>query len=104
MACTLDFIEYVCRQIEPVGETRYRKMFGDYVIYVNEKPVITACDNIAYVKKHEALSEIMQDTECGCPYDGAKEHYILDVDHQDIAVKAVAILEQVLPLPKKRKK
>lgn len=104
MACTLDFIEYVCRQIEPVGNIRYRKMFGDYMIYANDKPVITACDNIAYVKMHDALAEIMRDAERGCPYEGAKEHYILDVGHRDVAVEAVAILERVLPVPKKRKK
>ncbi|MBF1500506.1 MAG: transcriptional regulator, partial [Prevotella pallens] len=47
MACSLDFIEFVCQQIEVVGAIRYRKMFGEYMIYANEKPVIIACDNIA---------------------------------------------------------
>ncbi len=37
MACSLDFIEFVCQQIEAVGAIRYRKMFGDYMIYANEK-------------------------------------------------------------------
>ena len=46
MACNSDFIEFVCSQIADAGEIRFRKMFGDYVIYVNEKPVITACDGI----------------------------------------------------------
>ena len=51
-------IEFVCRQIETVGTIRYRKMFGDYMIYANEKPVIIACDNIAFVKQHEAIEAL----------------------------------------------
>ena len=47
MACTSEFIEYICDTLAPLGEVRSRKMMGDYVIYVNEKCVITACDNIA---------------------------------------------------------
>lgn len=51
MACLTAFIEFVCDVLAPLGEVRSRKMMGDYVIYVNEKCVITACDNIAYIKK-----------------------------------------------------
>lgn len=47
MACTTDFIDFVCSQLRQAGEVRSRKMFGDYVIYLDEKPVITACDNSA---------------------------------------------------------
>ena len=104
MACSLDFIEFVCRQIEAVGAIRYRKMFGDYMIYANEKPVIIACDNIAFVKQHEAIEALMAEAEKGYPYEGAKEHYILDVSRADHAAKVVAILAEVLPYPKKRKK
>ena len=82
MACSLDFIEFVCRQIETVGTIRYRKMFGDYMIYANEKPVIIACDNIAFVKQHEAIEALMAEAEKGYPYEGAKEHYILDVSER----------------------
>lgn len=77
MACNSEFIEFVCSQIADAGEIRFRKMFGDYVIYVNEKPVITACDGICYVKKHPSIQSLMENAECGHPYEGAKEHYIL---------------------------
>jgi len=36
MASTLDFIEYVCGQIEGVGTIRHKKMFGEYMVYVKE--------------------------------------------------------------------
>lgn len=104
MACTSDFIEFVCSQIAEVGIVRYRKMFGDYMIYVNEKPVILACDNIAYIKIHPAITNLMENAETGFPYNGAKEHYILDVEHKDFTLRIVKTLEQVLPYPKSKKK
>lgn len=104
MACSLDFIEFVCQQIAPVGNIRYRKMFGDYMIYANEKPVIIACDDIAYVKIHPAIEQLMQEAERGFPYSGAKEHYVLDVSQASHAVEVVSILEKVLPYPKSRTK
>lgn len=104
MACSIDFIDFVCRQIAPVGEVRYRKMFGDYVIYANEKPVITACDDIAYIKIHPSIAHLMEDAERGFPYDGAKEHYILDVSQAQKAIEVITILEIVLPYPKSKTK
>ena len=40
MATTNEYIEYVCEQIKGVGEIRYKKMFGEFMVYVNNKPVI----------------------------------------------------------------
>ena len=35
MATTPDFVEFVCEQISGAGDIRYRKMFGEYMVYVN---------------------------------------------------------------------
>ncbi len=104
MACTVEFIEFVCTQLAEAGEVHSRKMFGDYMIYINEKPVVLACDNIAYVKIHPAIADLMTDAEKGFPYEGAKEHYILDIEHKREAVKVVRVLEQALPYSKAKKK
>uniref|UniRef100_A0AB33IWE0 TfoX/Sxy family protein n=1 Tax=Prevotella sp. GTC17254 TaxID=3236794 RepID=A0AB33IWE0_9BACT len=104
MACTLDFIDFVCMQIAPVGDIRARKMFGDYIIYANDKPVIIACDNVAYIKILPEIEHLMHDAERGFPYEGAKEHYILDVGNTNHAVAVVSILEKCLPFPKSKKK
>ena len=103
MACTTDFIEFVCTTLTPLGDVRSRKMMGDYVIYVNEKSVITACDNIAYVKKLPCIADLMTDAECGCPYEGAKEAYILDFTDTRKVRKVIEILWDNLPFPKSKK-
>ncbi len=104
MATTQDYIEYVCEQINGIGEVRYRKMFGEYMVYVNDKPVIIVCDNVAFVKKLEVIQEMMQNAEYGIPYQGAKEHYILDIDNSDFCRDVVKKLEEVTPLPKSKKR
>lgn len=45
----------------------------------------------------------MADADTGFPYDGAKEHYILDIEHRDKAIEIVETLLPVVPYPKKRK-
>lgn len=104
MATTIDYIEYVCEQIQGVGEIRYKKMFGEYMVYVNNKPVIIVCDNNAFVKKLDCIQEMMKNEATGYPYEGAKEHYILDIDNSEFCKKIVIELEKVTPLPKPRKK
>lgn len=104
MASTTDFIESVCSTLAPLGEVRSRKMMGEYIIYVNEKCVITACNNTAYVKKLPCISSLMADAECGCPYSGAKEAYILDFANPRKALKVIEILWEHLPFPKSKQK
>lgn len=104
MATTSEYIEYVCEQISGVGEIRYKKMFGEYMVYVNNKPVIIVCDNMVYVKQVEEIFEFMKEAEKGFPYKGAKEHYVLDIDNSELSRKVVTVLEKVTPLPKPRKK
>lgn len=104
MACSTDFIEFVCDIISPLGEVRYRKMMGNYIIYVNDKCVITACDNMAYIKKLPCISELMADAEIGYAYNGAKEGYILDFRDRQKTLKVIRTLWEELPYPKSRKK
>ena len=100
MACSADFIDFVCCQLDSVGIIRTRKMFGDYCIYVNEKPLMLCCDNVVYIPKDPAIDDLMTDAECGVPFPGAKERYILDVDHGNEARRIISLLEKATPFPK----
>jgi len=104
MATTKDFIEFVCEELEGIGDITYKKMFGEYMVYLNEKPVIIVCDNTAFVKKLDCISELMKNASTGFPYSGAKEHYILDIDNSDFSKKVVLEIASVTPLPKRKKK
>lgn len=102
MASNIEFIEFICSRLEGLGCVRYRKMFGDYMVYLDEKPIILVCDNIAYIKRLPELSDLMYDAESGIPYGGAKEHYILNVEHKAVLQEVVSRLWKYLPYPSKK--
>lgn len=104
MATTVDYIDYACEQIRGVGSVRYKKMFGEYLVYVNEKPILLVCDNTVFVKQLACIAELMQGAAVGIPYKGAKEHYVLDIDDASFSREIICILEPVTALPKPRKK
>lgn len=104
MATTIDFVEYVCEQISGTGSIRFQKMFGEYMVYVNNKPIVLICNNTAFVKCLDCIANKMKNSQTDIPYNGAKEYYILDIDDRDLSQEIVGILELVTPLPKPRKK
>jgi TfoX/Sxy family transcriptional regulator of competence genes len=58
-------------------------MFGEYLIYLNDKPVVMVCDNTAFVKMLDCIKPLMENAETEFPYEGAKEHYIVNVDDSE---------------------
>ena len=76
----------------------------DGMVYINDKPLLTVCDNTVFVRKLPELTALMAGAAVGCPYDGAKEHYILDIDDTALTAQVIAILEPITPVPRKRKK
>lgn len=103
MASSQEFVEFVCEELRDFPNVRYRKMFGDYTVYVNEKPIILVCDDTVYIKKIPELTRVMQNAPTGIPYDGAKERYILDIEDHELVVEAINILERATPTPKPKK-
>lgn len=104
MATSKEYIEFVCGQLRDIDGISYRKMFGEYMVYVNGKPVFIVCDNNVMVKKLPEIAQLMAGAPEGLPYEGAKPHYILDIENRELAAEAAGILEQVVPAPKKRKR
>jgi TfoX/Sxy family transcriptional regulator of competence genes len=100
----IGFIEFICEQIDGVGAVRYKKMFGEYMVYVNDKPMLLVCDNTVFVKMLPELNEAMRDAGRGFPYEGAKEHYLLDIDDSEFSKEIIGILEPIIPIPKPKKK
>jgi len=95
MATNLQFIEYCREQLRGLGSITYKKMFGEYMLYVDDKPMFLVCDNTVYVKMHEPLKQLLETGDKGYPYKGAKLHYIVDIDDQQ---RLTAIIDIALPL------
>ena len=103
MATSIEFIEYVCEQVSGIGIVRYRKMFGEYMVYINDKPILLVCDNTVFVKELECIKEMMNDADRGFPYPGSKEHYVLNIDDHEFCKTVIAVLEPMTPLPNQKK-
>jgi TfoX/Sxy family transcriptional regulator of competence genes len=104
MASDLSFVQYVCEQIHQAGTLTCKKMFGEYLIYSNGKPAVLICDNTAFVKILPCVEPYLKNAEKGFPYQGAKEHYIVDIDNSELLSAVVRELEKVTPLPKPQKR
>jgi TfoX/Sxy family transcriptional regulator of competence genes len=104
MATSQEFIEFVCNQIDEAWLPRYKKMFGEYVVYVHAKPLFLVCDNVVYVRKHDAVKHVLDQAELGRPYHGAKEHYIVDAEDRQVLEAVIEILEPIVPVPVKKRK
>lgn len=103
MATSVEFIEFFCERLGS-RDVRYKKMFGEYMVYVSGRPIFLVCNDTVYVKELPELEELMRDAERGIPYSGAKEHYILDAENETAVNAAADILERITPLPKQKAK
>ena len=103
MAITADYCNFVCDCICGFGDVRSRKMFGEYMVYLNDKPILLLCDNCVFVKMLPEVAPLLADAPRGFPYDGAKEHYMPDIENAALLQKLIPLLERITPIPKKKK-
>ena len=72
MATGREYIDFVLEQLEGFGALRERKMFGEYMVYLNDRPILSVCDNTVFVKMRPELDEWMRDAERGYPYEAQR--------------------------------
>lgn len=104
MATSREYIDFVLEQLDGVGDISARKMFGEYMLYINAKPIFSVCDNTVFVKMLPEVEALMKNADCGFPYEGAKPHYILDIEDKELVTALIPTLEAAIPLPKPKKK
>ena len=106
MASNIDFVEYVCDQIGDKHEITYKKMFGEYGIYCNQKIIGLICNNEFFVKQTNSGKEILKEKMfLKEPYNGAKPHFLIEnLDDRDFLCEFIGKTYGELPFPKSKKK
>jgi len=105
MATNFSTIEYLLDNLSEVGDLTYKKMFGEYMIYLNGKPIFLICNDTLYVKMLPEVEYLLAGKATDAPYNGAKPHYIVDdIDDKGLLKDLAIELEKVIPLPKPKKK
>lgn len=106
MASDREFVDFIVDQLESAGEVRSRMMFGEYVIYCNDKVTVLVCDNQLFVKPTEAGRAFIGDVVEAPPYPGAKLCFLIEdrFEDRDWISDLVRITSAELPKPKPKKK
>lgn len=101
MATDASFVEHVCDVAQLRGLT-YRKMFGEYAVYLDGKVVALACDNSLFLKPTDAGLAILKAQPTGIPYPGAKPHHRIDelLDDAPLLQRVLRETAAALPAPK----
>lgn len=102
MASDLDFVEYVRDQVRDAGPVSFKKMFGEYALYLGNKVVALVCDNQLFIKQTQAGRALLKTVVESPPYPGAKPHFLIgeNIEDRDLMGQLFKITGSELPEPK----
>lgn len=104
MASNPEYVQYIADQLSGAGEITYRKMFGEYGMYLDGKIFALICDNQLFVKITGAGRKMRPDLPEEPPYEGAKNYLLVeDIDDREALVEFVTATCAELPAPKPKK-
>jgi TfoX/Sxy family transcriptional regulator of competence genes len=106
MATDQSYVDFLCEQGGSPGALSFRKMFGEYVLYLDGKVVALVCDNTLFVKPTDAGRAMLVEVSEQPPYPGAKLHFRIggEIDDSEFLQRLLAATARALPLPKPKPK
>lgn|SRR5574343_962124 len=107
MATSADTLAFLLDQLNGLPGISQRKMFGEYCIYLDGKPIALLCDDQLFVKPTEAGRQLASPIVEAPPYPGAKLHWLIGADRWEDREPLQALLRvtaAALPLPQPRRK
>lgn len=104
MASNSEFVQYIADQLGAAGQITYRKMFGEYGMYLDGKIFALVCDDQLFIKITEAGRKLRPELVEVPPYEGAKNYLLVeDIDDREALVELVTVTCAELPAPKPKK-
>jgi TfoX/Sxy family transcriptional regulator of competence genes len=96
------FVEYVQSQSGLGPQLSFKKMFGEYALYLHGRVVAFACDNQLYLKPTEDGRSVLGHVSEHPPYPGAKLYFRIDeqMEDRELLRNALETTARALPLPK----
>ena len=105
MSTRPETLAFLLDQIAPLPNVRTRRMFGEYCVYLDDKPTAFVCDDQLLVKITDAGRALLAQPLYGQPYPGAKDYFLLRPDQWEDRTALCELLvatAQALPPPKPR--
>jgi len=105
MGTEASFLDHVTETAELGGRLTYKKMFGEYALYIDGKVVAFACNNSLYIKPSTAATKLAPRLPQGQPYPGAKDYPIADelLDEPDQLRRLLLETAALMPPPREKK-
>jgi TfoX/Sxy family transcriptional regulator of competence genes len=102
MATSLDTVQYIVDQAGLGRRLSFKKMFGEYALYVDDKVVAFICDDQLFLKPTAAGREYLGTVTEAPPYPGAKGYFLLvsEPDDPERLREALTVTAAALPMPK----
>lgn len=106
MASDLKTVLFIADQSGLGSRLTYRRMFGEYALYLNSKVVAFVCDNKLFLKPTDAGRALLGTPTEAPAYPGSKNYFLLEEELESPALlrEAFETTEAVLPLPKPKPK
>lgn len=106
MASDQKFVDFIIDQIDYSERVTYKKMFGEYGLYFDDKLFALVCDNKLFIKPTLSGRVYIKDVVEAPPYPGAKNQFLIEeqLEDRDWLKKLVSITIAELPEPKPKKK
>lgn len=105
MASSIDTVQYICDQASLGRRLSFKKMFGEYALYLDGKIVALVCDDQLFLKPTPEAKEFLGKVAEAPPYPGAKSYFRLEAELEDSERlnRVFAITARALPEPKPKK-
>jgi TfoX/Sxy family transcriptional regulator of competence genes len=105
MGSSSDTVQFIVDQAGLGDALQFRKMFGEYALYVNGKVVALVCDDQLFIKPTAAGRAELGRVVERPPYPGAKNHFLVGEQLDDRALLQRVLLKTAgqLPEPKPRR-
>jgi len=103
MSTRAETVEFLVDQLSALPGIRTRRMFGEYCLYYDEKPVAFICDDELFVKPTDAGREYIGEPDEAPAYPGSKLYFRVSGDRwedRDWLAGLIDLTASVLPAPK----
>ncbi len=102
MGSKVETVQFICDQAGLGKRLTFRKMFGEYALYLDGKVVALICDDQLYLKPTPEGLKFLGAVAEAPPFPGAKNFYLLssEIDDTELLSGALRVTARALPEPR----
>ena len=102
MASSVGTVQFICDQAGLGKRLTFRRMFGEYALYLDGKVVALICDDQLFLKPTPEGRAYLGDVSEAAPFPGAKNFFLLsaDLDDPDRLSEVLRVTARALPEPR----